>query len=123
MRIAVSVQKANMTLKRPILSPKIPGKVRPNIEPAFRIETRYCARSRDIPRPAATAVIYDMTGNMPKYMKNRDTVRRIIGTSLRGRMKAMMLQGRRFGGRRERSVAMAKMHSANTRNAHVRIAQ
>lgn len=52
-----------MTLKRPILSPMRPGRVRPKMEAALRIETRYCARSSDMPRSLATVVMKLNTGN------------------------------------------------------------
>jgi hypothetical protein len=36
-------------LKRPSLSPMMPGKIRPNIEAAFRMDKRYEDRLSDMP--------------------------------------------------------------------------
>lgn len=66
MKMTVSVQKTIMTLNRPSLSPMMPGIVRPKMEPALRIDTRYSASCRDIPRACATMVMNVMTQNIPQ---------------------------------------------------------
>jgi len=65
-RIVVRMQKMHMVLKRPILSPMMPGRVRPKMEPALRMLTRYSARVSDMPWEAASATMKAKGMNIPQ---------------------------------------------------------
>lgn len=99
------------------LSASTPGMIRPNVEAALRIASKYEASVASMPLVTAYVGMKNSGVNMPRNMKNTETIRRTKFTSLKAApMKKVVV----LGGRRDLMTTHEKAKRGNMTNPMTR---
>src|SRR5436190_11316742 len=80
--LVITPPSVNM-FNRPYLSARTPGMIRPNVEAAFIIASKYEASVASMPLVTAYVGIKNSGVNMPRNMKNNEAIRRMYLASLK----------------------------------------
>ena len=105
---------------RPNLSASTPGMIRPNVAAALRIASKYEAVIASMPLVTAYAGMKNSGVNMPRNMKNTETIRRMKFASLKAApmKKVVVLGGRRDLTATHEKAKRGNMISPMTRTVH-----
>src|ERR1700733_3722166 len=120
MAIPVITPASASMFNRPNLSASTPWMIRPNVAATLRIASKYEASAASMPLMTAYAGMKNSGVNMPRNMKNTETIRRMKFASLKAApMKKVVV----LGGRRDLTVTHEKakrgnMTSPMTRTVH-----
>lgn len=77
MTIPLTMPAAAIMFKRPNLSAKIPGMIRPKVDAPLRTATRYEASAASMPLMTAYVGMKKRGVNMPRNMKKIEVIRRL----------------------------------------------